>query len=227
MPYYEHGGITIYHGDAREVLPGLAGDVVLTDPPYGVGFKYGAAYEDDETGYRAWITPIFALMREAAPLVLLTPGICNVGIYPPPTWMLCWAKPGSTGRSGLGGFNCWEPVLMWGKRRIYQDFYYLPPPTSAKPQKDTEEHPCPKPLKLFSWLVEQATDAGHTVLDPFMGSGTTLVAAKQLGRRAVGVEIEERYCEIAAKRLSQEVMPLFDVERPVVTAQPVLAMEVA
>lgn len=67
-------------------------------------------------------------------------------------------------------------------------------------------HPCPKPLRLFKWLL--SLHAGYTILDPFMGSGTTLVAAKQLGRKAVGIEIEERYCEIAVERLKQGVLAL-------------------
>jgi site-specific DNA-methyltransferase (adenine-specific) len=72
-------------------------------------------------------------------------------------------------------------------------------------------HPCPKPLGLMRWLVARVSKPNETVLDPFMGSGTTLLAAKDMGHRAIGIEIEERYCEIAAKRLSQEVLPLEDV----------------
>jgi DNA modification methylase len=75
-------------------------------------------------------------------------------------------------------------------------------------------HPCPKPLSWMRWLVSLGSRVGETVLDPFMGSGTTLVAAKQLYRNAIGIEIEERYCEIAAKRLSQEV---FDWGIPQIT----------
>ena len=70
------------------------------------------------------------------------------------------------------------------------------------------DHPCPKPEALMLTLVEQFTDQGEVILDPFMGSGTTLVAAKRLGRRAIGIELKEKYCEIAAKRLQQEALPL-------------------
>jgi DNA modification methylase len=68
------------------------------------------------------------------------------------------------------------------------------------------EHPCPKPVRLFTWLIEQPSEATHTIINPFMGSGTTLRGAKDLGRKAIGIEIEENYCEIAAKRIAQEVL---------------------
>jgi site-specific DNA-methyltransferase (adenine-specific) len=73
---------------------------------------------------------------------------------------------------------------------------------------DKTDHPCPKPYGWMAWAICLASEDGETVLDPFMGSGTTLRAAKDLGRKAIGIEIEERYCEIAAKRMRQEVLPL-------------------
>jgi len=206
-PYYEDDSCTIYHGDCREILSGLSpADLVLTDPPYGVSLWYSGSYVDSPATFREWILPVFAQMRCAAPLMLMTPGIRNVWLYPPADWMLCWAKPGSPRRSDLGGFNEWEPVLVYGKRRIYNDFRRLPAWNNISP--DTGGHPCPKPLKVMLWLVEVGSDPGALILDPFMGSGTTLRAAKDLGRKAIGIEIEERYCEIAAKRLAQEVLPL-------------------
>jgi DNA modification methylase len=76
------------------------------------------------------------------------------------------------------------------------------------PPADVKGHPCPYPEMLPSRCIAATTMPDDTVLEPFCGSGTTLLAAKELGRRAIGIEIEERYCEIAAKRLSQEVLPL-------------------
>jgi site-specific DNA-methyltransferase (adenine-specific) len=206
-PYYDDGTVTIYHGDCQEVLPTIAPvDLALTDPPYGVDLAYGK--HDDAGGgeYLAWVLGILDTMRGLAPVVMLTPGIRNAWNYPAPTWALCWGKPGSPRRSDLGGFNEWEPILMYGKRRIYNDFKRLPAWNNTT--ADAGDHPCPKPLQLMRWLVDAGCDGGGTVLDPFAGSGTTLRAAKDLGRRAVGIEIDERYCEIAAKRCAQDVLDL-------------------
>lgn len=207
-PYYEQDGITIYHGDCREMLPHMAPgsiDLVLTDPPYGVGLDY-ASHDDNPEAYADWIVPVFEQMRRVGRVVMLTPGIRNIWLYPPATWALCWGKPGSPRRSDLGGFNEWEPVLMYGKRRIYNDFKRLPAWNNTSTH--TGDHPCPKPIALMHWLVTEGADDGALILDPFMGSGTTLRAAKDLGRKAIGIEIEERYCEIAVKRLQQSVLPL-------------------
>jgi len=204
-PYFEDDAVTIYHGDCREILSTLPpADLVLTDPPYGVGYKYGNSYQDDAEGYEPFVLGAFQQMRENAPMILITTGMRNLWLYPPADWVLCWAKPGSTRRNGLGGFNEWEPVLVYGKRRIYNDFKLLP--TAPNLSKDTGDHPAPKPIALYRWLVAVGSDNGATILDPFMGSGTTLRAAKDLGRKAIGIEIEERYCEIAAQRMSQMVL---------------------
>ena len=202
-PYYQDEWATIYHGDCREILPQLDPvDLVTTDPPYGVGFKY-ESHNDSREGYAEWALSCFHLYRERSQITMLTTGIRNLWLYPAPDWVLCWAKPGSTRRSDLGGFNEWEPVLMYGKRRIYNDFKYLP--DCANHLKGKSEHPCPKPLTLYKWLIQQAGEV-RTVLDPFMGSGTTLRAAKDLAVKSIGIEIEEKYCEIAVKRLRQETL---------------------
>lgn len=196
-PYYEHAGITIYHGDCLDVLPGLgAVDLVVTDPPYGVGY----AHWDSAVPPMTWLE----WSRANARLVVFTPSNGSQYLYPPPTWTLCWARPGSVQRAFGGGFSHWEPILVYGDRNPYDvDCRVFPPNTGA----GKTGHPCPKPTRLMTWLISGSGFSG-TVLDPFAGSGTTLIAAKDLGRRAIGIEIEERYCEIAAKRLSQEVLPL-------------------
>jgi site-specific DNA-methyltransferase (adenine-specific) len=194
-PYYEHAGITIYHGDCREILPGVSADVLVTDPPYGVSF---AGKATKHTGP--------AVVRAALPLVmrgLVFPGSRLMFDYPKPYDIGGVYCPAGAG-VGRWGFICFHPVLFYGKRPRRERF-----PTVIKSFSITEEHehPCAKPLSWMRWAVKMASIEGECILDPFMGSGTTLVAAKNLGRRAIGIEIEERYCEIAAERLAQEVLP--------------------
>lgn len=208
-PYYEHGGQVIYLGDCREILPQLRADLVITDPPYGVGFQY-RSYDDSEVNWSTFIRPVIACCIAQFPFCAINMSTRRLWDMPRPGGLLCWAKPGSTRINTLGGFSEWEPILIYGKRRIYNDFKYIADCTRLADNAGNQ-HPCPKPLALSKWLVSVCSDAPDTILDPFMGSGTTLVAAKNLGRKAIGIEIEEKYCEIAAKRLSQEVFEFGEV----------------
>lgn len=204
-PYFQDKWCTIYNSDCRLILPELPKvDLVLTDPPYGVGVNYDTNYQDTSIGYKEWVNAILKTIKGMTKLLMITPGIRNLWIYPPADWVLCWGKPGSTRRSDLGGFNEWEPILVYGKRRIYNDFKLLP--DCVNHSKDTGGHPCPKPKNLYEWLIVQGTDFGDLILDPFLGSGTTAVCAKKLGRHSIGIEISEKYCQIAVERLRQSVM---------------------
>src|SRR5207244_1468137 len=121
-----------------------------------------------------------------------------------PSWVMAWHKPAAMGRSAIG-FNNWEPIFVYGKaHRQVTDVVTA----MILPDLSVEGHPCPKPLRWATSLVETFSLPGGLVLDPFMGSGTTVVAAKELGRRAIGIEIEERFCEMAIRRLSQQVLGL-------------------
>lgn len=207
-PYYEHAGITIYHGDCREILPTLPKvDLVLTDPPYNVGIKYGQSVDDNRLDYALWCRSWWNQCFDNSGLVCVSPGIGNLHhwymVVPKPDWVIAWLKPSAMGRCVVG-FSNWEPCLVWGKpygRGV--DVVTAP----IIPDPSIKDHPCPKPLKWATGLITQLTDQG-SLLDPFMGSGTTLRAAKDLGRKAIGIEIEEKYCEIAARRLAQEVFAL-------------------
>ena len=214
-PFYDHAGITIYHGDCRELLPCLTADVVITDPPYnakGIGLPQkqyiGGAFSMTTEAYKMFCSDWFQLCMSITERMGFTPGTRHLWCYPPARWVAAWYKPGAVAYTGLGGFNIWEPILIYGSSpsRLTSDVYTLTPQNlRTGPEK---EHPCPKPLPLLRWLVGGLSADNEVCLDPFMGSGTTLVAAKHLGRRGIGVEVEERYCEIAAKRLSQEVFDL-------------------
>lgn len=125
-PYYDHKGITIYHGDCLEILPQLDKvDLVLTDPPYGVGLNYSKDFNDNKE-YLDSIKGFIFNLPKLSKLTMITCGIRNLYDYPKPDWIFCWHKPAAVGRNDLGGFNNWEPILVYGKKRIYQDYYYAP-----------------------------------------------------------------------------------------------------
>ena len=214
-PYYDHAGVTIYHADCRELMPTLSADVVLTDPPYNaktIGKLHrnylNSGFPLPEKEYAEFCSSWFAGARAVSSRLAFTPGIYHVWLYPPPAWVLCWHKPSSVSYNATGGFNVWEPILVYGRcpNRFTHDYYRLVPQNLRKgPERN---HPCPKPLELLLWLIIGVSNEKETVLDPFSGSGTTLLAAKRLGRKAVCIEIEEEYCEMAATRLSQDMLDL-------------------
>jgi site-specific DNA-methyltransferase (adenine-specific) len=206
-PYYQDDAVTIYHGDCREILPGLPKvDLVLTDPPYNVGIDYGT-HNDSMNGaeWDEWARAWFVHCREMSKTLLIT-GQARLPFYgqiEPWKWLLCWWKPAAMGRSPVGFCN-WEPVALWGDGGSGGCDVVR---AQIVPDESLDGHPCPKPLGWASGLLSLFPKAA-TILDPFMGSGTTLRAAKDLGRKAIGIEIEERYCEIAARRMQQEVIDL-------------------
>lgn len=207
-PYFQDEHVTIWHGDCLDLLPTIAPvDIVLTDPPYNVGIRYGDGTNDARGDYGAWCRAWFALCRERCKVMALTPGIVNVALWTaiePPKWMMAWIKPAAMGRSPMGFCN-WEPVLVYGKPQTNRGVDVVT--AGIVPSGDVEGHPCPKPLKWATGIIGQLVNGG-ALLDPFAGSGTTLRAAKDMGMKAVGIEIEERYCEIAASRMAQGVLPL-------------------
>lgn len=213
-PYYDESGITIYHGDALEVLPRLATgfDVGFADPPYNYGMDYGPAHNDKlpAPDYEAWCGSWFDLLRDRAEKrIFVTPGHGNLAqwLARKPAGIAAWYKPGNPSGAGIFQWCEWEPILVWGKGRIGgSDVYQATINTTFNRRPATAGHPCPKPVRLLMRLLVAAK--GTSVIDPFIGSGTTLVAAKQLNMRAIGIEQNEQFCEMAAKRLAQEVLDL-------------------
>jgi len=211
-PYYEHAGITIYHGDCLRVLEALAPhfgdkpfDLLLTDPPYGIG-SWSATGGNSLTQAECdeinrWDT------KDVAPIVLQAVRLAKRAVV----WGGNYFDLGRTRHplvwdKGIRGMHFADGEMAWtnfdyGTLRILQF------PIASGDTKGKRLHPTQKPEAVMRWCLSLAPDA-HTVLDPFMGSGTTLVAAKRLGKSCVGIEREERYCEIAAKRLAQEALPL-------------------
>lgn len=207
-PYYAHAGITIYHGDCREILPQLESvDLVLTDPPYGMAEHLTKVGENSASRWRKHFSEKLhwdvSTVDEAIPLLmeLAKDAIIWGGQF--------YALP------RMRGWLIWNKIIRnWSASECELAWTTLDQPNRAFDYSHGELasegkhfHPTQKPLPLMKWCIQQARydDLPLMILDPFMGSGTTLRAAKDLGRRAIGVEIEEKYCEIAAKRLSQEV----------------------
>jgi DNA modification methylase len=197
-PYYEENGITIYHGDCRDILPHLPKvDLVLTDPPYGLGERW--------TGGTWGANPMYADARRWD--VKLSDADI-LGIISKGKDAIIWG--GNYYRlSPCRGFLSWLkiPVMETMADLEYAWTTFDRPAKAFSESRNSNgarQHPTEKPLTLLSWCIGFCPDS-QTILDPFMGSGTTLRAAKDLGRKAIGIEIEEKYCEIAVKRLRQEV----------------------
>ncbi|CAB5229852.1 DNA methylase N-4/N-6 [uncultured Caudovirales phage] len=199
-PYYDHAGIQIFLGDCREILPTIHGAAVITDPPYGVGFR-GAEWDAE------LVTGWFDLARAAAPLVVVITAPTTLWDYPRPEWVMCWLRPAAASRTAHGTFNHWTPVAVYGRGEWNPDTKTIHGMVSGYKNRGID-HPSPKPVELMQWLVGGVPASDLPIIDCFAGSGTTLVAAKNLNRPAIGIEIEEKYCEVAAQRLSQEVLAL-------------------
>jgi len=221
-PYYDHNGIVIYNADCREILPELEPvDLVLCDPPYGIGAdnaqnsaaeqrkkangksKAGRGYKD--YGVTNWDSSrppneTFAIIRASSDHQIIWGGNYFADILPATMGWLVWDK-------GQRGFSLADGELAWTS---FQNAMRIKTVARGRALQDGKQHPTQKSLDIMVWSIEYADRHGQaqTILDPFMGSGTTLVAAKQLGRKAIGIELEEKYCEIAVKRLQQEYLAL-------------------
>ena len=145
--------------------------------------------------------------RRVGKLVVLTCGQKRIYDYPKPDWILSWVVPEGSGCSAWG-FICWHAILVYGKDPYLQNnLGSMPDIIMGQRGEVNKEHPCAKPLVVWSKLLKRCSVKDtDIILDPFAGSGTTLRAAKDLGRKYIGIEISEHYCSIAAKRLGQEVL---------------------
>lgn len=210
QPYYESGGITIYNADCKQVLPFLSRvDVLLTDPPYGIDADnrdrilsrgklanpkdYGESNWDKEPPPRWFLEAA----QDTAQVAILWGG--NYYGLPASSCWLVWDKDNGTNDFAdceLAWTNMTRAVrkFKWRWNGMIQE--------QMGDKKECRVHPTQKPTALMRWCLSLVPEA-KTVLDPFMGSGTTLVASKLEGRQAIGIEINEAYCEAAAKRLSQ------------------------
>lgn len=210
-PYYQDKWVTIYHGDCREILPSLPNvDLVLTDPPYGIDYQSARRTAWDrkpkiqgDLQFPLWI---FDEIKPASAYLVF----CRWDILPQlpiPKSFIVWDK----GNHSMGNLEHeygrqWEAIAFYPQSQ--HEFTYRPTDIirSMRVSPDKLTHPNEKPVEIVSLLL--AANKGKLTLDPFLGSGTTCVAAKKLNRTSIGIEIEEKYCEIAARRCSQEVLEL-------------------
>lgn len=234
-PYYEDSkaGIVIYHGDCREILPQLPQvDLVLTDPPYSERTHSG--HDASASGHKGFGND--GAKRSSLGYAALSPqdcsllgdlfcGVCKKWIV----WMsdhilipsihatleanrryvfapIPFYSPGSRVRLSGDGPSSWTVWITVARTAMLSTWGTLPGGYYGPGWKS--EFMGGKPLQLMTALVSDYSRISETILDPFMGSGTTVRAAKDLGRKAIGIDIEERYCEIAARRLAQEVLAL-------------------
>jgi len=220
-PYYDDGTCVIYHGDCREINAwDIAGGVMVTDPPYGIAHRsgyssplFGAVAEryqsavGDAIANDADTTARDEVLSSWLPRPAIVFGSPRAPFPDGHRAVLVWDKGEA---SGMGDLSMpwkpsWEMIFVFGvgfqgRRTGGVLRAYVPPRVSMG-----RTHPNEKPVDLLRGLIGKCPPLAE-VVDPFMGSGTTLRAAKDLGRKAIGIEIEERYCEIAAKRLAQEVL---------------------
>ena len=202
-PYFQAEKVTIYHGDARDILPSLAFDFIVTDPPYANGTSYDG-YDDTAPNLYALITSLAPLLYRGA---AVTPGVANIHLWPRPTWILSWTEPAGTG-SGPWGFSCWQPILVYGPDPFMAAGLGRRPDLFQGVGRKASHpgHPVAKPLSVMRWIVDRCSKPGAVIVDPFMGSGTTLIAAREAGRQVIGIDISERYCQLAVDRLAQGVL---------------------
>lgn len=221
-PYYDHGGITIYHGDCRDILPSLGRfDLLLTDPPYGIGLDTANASREYSPGARAagkgWRCvdhpPVHGDDEPFDPAPLMGASSAHIlwgannyasKLPDSPCW-LAWDR--KCGRGADTNATEAELAAVLGHRfttvSVFRHMW-------TGYQRDSEVgrrvlHPTQKPVALMRWCLSFFPEA-RTVVDPYMGSGPVARACKDAGLRYVGIEIVEKYCEIAVRRLAQEVL---------------------
>ena len=199
------GDCTLYLGDCLAVMkdmPDKSVDAVITDPPYGLGFEYNF-FEDTQDNLRQLVNAMMPEIFRVSKCAVLTPGHTNIWHYPPADWIAAWIY-GTTNARNKFGFTSWQPILCYGKDP------YLSTGKGARMDiiRDSHvpdrkiNHPCPKSIEFMrKFVIRFSANEGDTILDPFMGSGTTGVACVQTGRKFIGIEIDEKYFQIACKRI--------------------------
>ena len=216
-PYYQDDAVTIYHGDCREIMPLVSGHALVTDPPFGINWSR-ATWSDSADDYPALMSWLVTEGARIGGWCFVFQAMPNVGQFHewfPHGWRIFAACKNFAQIRPTGVWHSWDPVVFWNAGpntgpntrpntgTVNRDYHVG---NVAGLFGERSEHPCPKPLDTMQHIVALASREGSIVIDPFCGSGTTLLASKGLNRKAIGIEIEEKYCEIAARRCAQEVL---------------------
>ena len=201
-------------------------DACLTDPPYNYDYKYKDTSDNlTNKEYEEFIRKFYPISQRFSKCRVITPGLKNIGIYLENfgmTWICAWVKPNAMTASKIGNLSVWEPiifeaddwdwepVIIYGKpsKKVKRDVYEFP----IKVQDNTANHPCPKLLDFWKALVSDFTKKNETVLDIFLGSGTTIIACHNLGRKARCIEISPAYCSVAIQRFA-DAFPSIEIKK--------------
>ncbi len=216
------GNARLYLGDCREILPALPKvDACITDPPYGIGFtrktsdcrgskhfdngktlQASVVYDDQPEGIKALVRDVMPMILAGAVRAVVFCGPAMLWNYPEPSAIGCVFLPNGAGRCSWG-FQCMQPILFYGKDIYLQDGKGGRANSfrTEQPNREEIDHPCPKPVQWMEWAINRAVRERESVLDPFMGSGTTGIACANLGRAFIGIEREPEYFDIACRRI--------------------------
>ena len=222
-PYYDEAGITIYHADCAQVLPFLDPvDLLLTDPPYGMEFQSNRRKAKHDKIIGDETLPLGRIHSAIDRATVASYIFCrwdNIPQMPKAKSVLAWVKnTWSMGDLEHEHGRQWEACLFYpGERHA---FTRRIPDVIYCERTGNDLHPTQKPIGVISQIIEAYSTTAQTILDPFMGSGTTLVAAKNLGKRAIGIERELKYCEIAVRRLAQQTLFQVEQSNPEVSGPP-------
>lgn len=227
--WVEIGNAKLACGDSmaiiREIMEHV--DCTITDPPYGVNLgniktKNTQAVAKKQESYLSTPDTPEYIKEVCAPIIeycvdkwgrlIMTPGNRNMFSYPEPAIVSAWFNPAGTSR-GKWGYICASPICYYGKDPRMGKHMSPDGAWGLSSRNENVDHPCPKPLPFMKWMVNKGSLEGETILDPFMGSGTTGVAALQLGRKFIGIELDPKYFNLACRRIE-------DAQRQKILFQP-------
>lgn len=213
-PYYADDLVTLYHGDCREILPMVSADVLVTDPPYGVAERTDRASKGRSNATHSIdFAPVHGddipfepshLLRFGRAVIFGANYFC-ARLPHSPSWIVWDKRDGTTSDDNADCEMAW--TNLGGPARVIRHLWRGMIKASERDQ--CRVHPTQKPVAVMAQIIERASTIGETIVDPYFGSGSTLIAAADLNRKAIGIEIEEKYCEIAARRLASRTPSLF------------------